>query len=388
MTNTSKILGLIYLSLCICFTTSLAHAQSMVSAWITSAGMVQALHTDANNNVYYAADTPVLNQVSPSLTTSTWVSPVLLASFNQAAGITTDDIGNIYFSDNGTHSIYKVNTTTGNITTIAGTGLAGAAVDNVQANAAQFNNPSGIAILNTGNIIVADMGNHVVRQVNIFTNNVTTIAGTGIAGYTGDNALASNAQLSFPSGLAVSSSGGIYVSELGNHTVRRFSIHGSIQTIVGTGTAGFLGDAGSASLAKLNQPSDVTLDAAGNLLIADTGNHRIRRMLTVDHIITTIAGTGSPVADTLAAPTQALATALPSPSAIAIDGLGNIYVNEGTSNRILQITPDAQTESSLLNNNTGASCMVHQVGAYQILGFLSLLCIYILRRKAALISHL
>lgn len=313
-----------------------AQAASLANTWHTSVDLVQALHVDDSNNLYYSADTPSLNQLTANQSLTTWVSTSQLATFNQASGIATDSLGNVYFTDSAANSLYYIDIITGNIQLVSN----------------QLNQPAGIAMTLAGGIVVANMGTNQVLLVSA-NGNSSVIAGNGVAGYTGDSGLAVDAQLNLPSGIAIDGSA-IYVSELGNHTVRRFTIGGSIQTIVGTGGAGFLGDNGSASLAKLNQPTGIVLDPAGNLLIADTANHRVRRMNGIDHIITTIAGTGSSIANTTAiTASSALSTNLPSPAAIATDSLGNVYVNSGK--QIIQLTADSNALAAASNQVSCAS---------------------------------
>ncbi|MDQ7004394.1 MAG: hypothetical protein Q9N67_10385 [Ghiorsea sp.] len=341
-----------------CLFTSQAEAASLANTWHTSTGVVQALHVGERNNLYYSADTPTLNQLSANQSLSTWVSSTQLAAFSQASGITTDSLGNIYFTDSAANALYFIDITTGNIKLV--TNL--------------LNQPAGIAITMAGDIVVANMGTNQVLLVNP-NGNSSIIAGNGGAGYTGDSGLAVDAQLNLPSGIAIDGSA-IYVSELGNHTVRRFTIGGSIQTMVGTGIASFVGDNGSATLATLNQPTDIALDPAGNLLIADTANHRIRRMNSIDHIITTIAGTGSSIANTTTVTASpALSTNLPSPTAIATDSLGNIYVNSGQ--QIIQLTADSNAVNVASQQ---ASCISSPLASFSWLS-LGLMGLFLYRLK-------
>lgn len=340
------------------FTPMQAQAASLVTSLHTDSGDVQAVHVDNQNNIFFSTDTPALSQLSANQTQTAWVSPVQLTSFSQSAGITTDSLGNIYFTDATANSLYYVDTTTGNIQTIT----------------SALNQPAGIAMTLTGDVVVANMGSHQVLLVSS-NGNMSIIAGTGIAGYSGDNALASNAQLSLPSGIAVEGSS-IYVSEIGNHTVRRFTVGGAIETIVGTGTTGFIGDNGAASLAKLSQPADITLDSSGNLYIADSANHRIRKMNSIDHIITTIAGTGSSLSSTIAPASPALSTALPNPSAIGVDSLGNVYVNSGK--QIVQISVDSNASLG----TPPATCVTPTLHPFSWIG-IAFLAFFLYRVKAS-----
>jgi len=333
---------------------SQAFAASLASTWFVGAGNINTLYIDSNNSIYYGSDSPTLNKITPAQTSSTLASPSISTGFTSVGGIAVDTADNVYFSDTNTHTIQKIDALTGAITTVAGTGVLGAAVNNVQASLAQFNSPSGLAIDSFGDLYVADSGNHSVRKIDMQTGLVTILAGTGVSGYTGDYGLAANAQLSFPYGITLDSASTIYITELGNHTVRKFSEGGSISTVVGTGAAGFTGDGGSSSLAKLNAPQAVALDKSGNLLIADTGNNRIRRVTTIDGIINTIAGNGGSVslASSTSTTVAATSTPLPSPSGIAVDNLGNMYVSDANSGNITFITPDATAALDAKNTVT------------------------------------
>lgn len=201
-----------------------------------------------------------------------------------------DAKGNLYIADYGNNVIRKVSTS-GIITTIAGTGTAGYSGDGGPASMAKLHNPNGVIQDDIGNIYFCDYSNHCVRKIDT-SGTITTIAGTGISGYNGDSIAATSAKLSYPITLAFDHSGNMYIADADNHRIRRVNTLGIISTIAGTGTAGFSGDGGPSVSAELNNPYGVALDAAGNIYIGDQSNNRIRRINT-SGIITTFAGTGT-----------------------------------------------------------------------------------------------
>jgi DNA-binding beta-propeller fold protein YncE len=166
----------------------------------------------------------------------------------------------------------------GRITTVAGTGVRGYSGDGGPAVKARLNQPEGFAIDRAGNLYVSDSANNRVRRIDARTGVITTVAGNGRHGYTGDGGPATKARLSDPYGLAFDAQGNLYVAEPDEGVVRRINTRGVITTFAGTGRLGFSGDGGPAVKAKLNQPDGLAFDSAGNLYIADNGNGRIREI--------------------------------------------------------------------------------------------------------------
>ena len=194
------------------------------------------------------------------------------------SGIAFDAAGNAYIADGGNQRVRKVDPA-GVITTFAGTGLPGFTGDTGQATAAQLSTPAGVAVDAAGNVYIADSFNHRVRKVDP-TGVITTFAGTGAAGFSGDTAQATAAQLSLPRGVSVDGAGNVYIADTGNHRVRRVDPTGVITTVAGTGIPGFSGDTGQANLAQVNLTTfaGVASDSAGNVYIADRNNNRVRRV--------------------------------------------------------------------------------------------------------------
>jgi uncharacterized protein (TIGR03437 family) len=219
------------------------------------------------------------------------------------------------------------------ISTVAGNGTTGYTGDHSQATSAQLATPEGVAVDSASNIYIADFGNNVIREVS--SGQIATVAGNGGYGPGGDNNPATSAELYQPVGVAVDSAGNIYIADSVNSRIRKVSASsGQITTVAGNGTSGFAGDGSTATSAELNQPLGVAVDSAGNIYIADTFNNRIRKVS--NGVITTIAGTGTGgySGDGGAAPNAALYQ----PTGVAVDSAGNVYIADYVNNRVRVLT--------------------------------------------------
>ncbi len=255
-----------------------------------------------------------------------------LAQLNYPSAVAVDAAGNVYIADASNNRIRKINTG-GIISTIAGTGVAGYSGDGAAATLAQLNSPFGVTVDVAGNVFIADASNNRVRKINT-GGIISTIAGTGVLGYSGDGAAAALAQLSYPYGVVVDAAGNVYISDNANHRIRKIDINGIISTIAGTGVAGYSGDGAAATLAQLNYPSGIAVDAAGTVYIADYFNHCICKINT-GGIISTYAGTGAPgYSGDGAAATLAQ---LNYPSGVAVDAAGNLYIVDYLNSRTRQV---------------------------------------------------
>lgn len=193
--------------------------------------------------------------------------------------------------------IRRVDAVTGIITTVAGNpaGGSGFAGDGGPATAALLNLPAGLAIDSAGDIFIADSGNNRIRRIDGTSGNITTVAGNGTAAFAGDGGPAVAASLNSPGGVAVDVSGNLYIADTANNCIRRVdAVTGNISTVAGTGNAGFNGDGIAATAANLYSPTSVILNSAGNLVFTDLANYRVR---TIDNsgLIWTLAGTGLPL---------------------------------------------------------------------------------------------
>jgi hypothetical protein len=255
------------------------------------------------------------------------------ATLNLPQGMAVDSLGNLYIADTANHRIRKVNTSN-NISTVAGTGTAGYDGDGGAATSALLNGPTSIAVNAAGDLFIADTQNHRIRRVDHATGVITTVAGTGTAGYDGDDDLATAAELNAPQGVAVDTSDTVYIADSANHCVRKVTA-GVITTVAGTGTAGYGGDNGPATSAALNNPSGLALDAAGNLYICDTNNNRVRKRDAATGTITTMAGNGT--AAFAGDNGLATAAALKAPTGVVVDSAGNLFISDSGNNRVRRV---------------------------------------------------
>lgn len=265
------------------------------------------------------------------------------AQLNNPGGIAIDSLGNVYFADVGNSCIRMVDNGTGIISTIAGNGTSGYSGDGGLATAAQLNSPVDVAIDSTDNIYIDDWGNHRIRMVNKVTGIISTVAGNGTPGYSGDGGAATDAQLMYPCGVTIDSIGNIYIADSKNRIRMVNKTTGTITTLAGNGTNGYSGDGGAATSAQLKyqeltqlftpSPWGVTIDSSGDLYIADMHNNRIRKVTKASNIITTIAGTG--VQFYSGDGGSAVTAQLNNPSDVTFDSEGNIYIVD-TSNHCIR----------------------------------------------------
>jgi uncharacterized protein (TIGR03437 family) len=198
-------------------------------------------------------------------------------SLHQPHGVCTDASGTVYITDTLNHRVLRVAAGAASVI-VAGGGSPGDTGDGGPARLAQLNQPAACAINTAGDLFVADTSNHKIRKIK-YDGIISTVAGTGVAGVSGDEGPAGACGLDAPAGVAVDDDGNIFISDTGNHRIRQITPDGTIHTIAGTGVAGFGGEGGPAADARLNAPAGLRLDGSGNLYIADTLNDRIRRLV-------------------------------------------------------------------------------------------------------------
>jgi sugar lactone lactonase YvrE len=220
--------------------------------------------------------------------------PATDASLNGGWVVSLDNDGNIFIADRHNRRIRRVDSVTGIITTVVGNGTQGYSGDGGQAIEASLDRPRDVLVDSSGNLYIADSRPDVVRFVDAATGIITTIAGTGTSGFSGDGGPATAAQFDLLSWIALDDSRHLLISDSENHRIRQLDLNtGIITTIAGTGNEGIGGDGGPAISATFNRPRNLNVDAVGNIFVSDWGNHRIRKIDGNTRIITTVAGKGA-----------------------------------------------------------------------------------------------
>ncbi len=263
--------------------------------------------------------------------------PAIAASLNVAVDVSVDNNGNIFIADQFNHRIREI-TPDGTITTIAGTGAPGFSGDGGPATNAQLNTPTGVHADSSGNIFISDVGNQRIRKIDP-SGTITTVAGNGGKGYSGDGGPATSASFYNAVRCTIDPSGNLLIADQSNHRIRIVNPAGIISTFAGNGAGtpangAFSGDGGPATSASLNNPTAIAVDASGVVYIADQFNQRIRT-ITPDGTITTIAGSGG--AGFSGDGQSALNASLNYPGGLAVDSAGNIYFNDDLNYRTRQI---------------------------------------------------
>jgi len=270
--------------------------------------------------------------------------PATSAELNGPYRVTVDTAGNVYIPDSGNGRVRKVSPN-GTITTVVGNGNIGYRGDGGPATDATLNYPEAVAFDSHGNYYVADEGANVVRFVNT-SGMISTAAGTGVPNYSGDGGPATSATLDGPVGVQVNAAGDLYISDQGNNVIREV-INGTISTIAGTGVFGFSGDGGPAKDAEFGYPASIGLDAAGNLYIPDVNNNRIR-VVETDGTITSVAGNGEEGYGGDGGP--ALDAAINVPRSVSVAPNGNVYIGDFGNNRVRLLTQSLPSGTPAISN--------------------------------------
>jgi hypothetical protein len=280
------------------------------------------------------------------------------ASIRFPEGVATDTHGNVYIADSGNNRIRMVSASTGDISTVAGDGTAGFSGDGGAATSAELSFPEAVAVDSSGNIYIGDTENYRVRMVSAATGDISTIAGSGTAGYTGDGGAATSAEIDAPVFIAVDSHDNVYITDTSNTRVRMVTAStGDISTVAGDGGSGVcsgktdrLGDGCAATDAELDRPQGIALDSSDNLYIADAGYCEIREVSASTGIITGVAG------DTTCGFSgdggSATSAEIYGPIGVAVDGSGNIFIGDNGNNRIREVTVSNGDISTVAGNGT------------------------------------
>ena len=323
------------------FTWNVPAAQGTTSAEIRVVDHINAniKGTAAGTLTITAASTPIISTFAGSSAGSAGSSGdgglAVSALLSDPEGVAVDSQGDLFIADYGNNLVREVNALTGVITTVAGNGTAGSTGDGGAATSAELDEPKGVAVDGQGDLFIADLGNNRIREVNLSTGVITTVAGGGTASL-GDGGLATSAILDNPEGVAVDTQGDLFIADTFNRRVREVNLTtGVITTVAGNGSAGFSGDGGPAASAELNNPVGLALDDQGNLFIADAGNERVREVNLSTGVITTVAGNGT--AGSMGDGGPATAAELFIPSGVAVDGQGNLFIASTYNDRIREV---------------------------------------------------
>ncbi|MBN1570974.1 MAG: hypothetical protein JXA73_24260 [Acidobacteria bacterium] len=276
--------------------------------------------------------------------------PATSAQFYGLFGIAADAAGNLFVTDTYNARIRKI-TPGGLISTVAGDGTPGNSGDGGPATSAQLWWPYGIAVDAAGNLFIADTGNCLIRKVTP-DGFISTVAGNGLRGFGGDDGPAASAWFNYPYGIAVDTVGNLFIADRYNARIRKVTPRGFISTVAGIGTQGYSGDGGPATLAQLSYPSGVAVDKAGNLYIADQMNGRIRKV-TPGGLISTVAGNGTQGYSGDGGPATSAQFYIP--YGVAVDTAGNLFISDSENDRIRKVTPI--TTCSRLAFDSGGSAI-------------------------------
>ncbi|WP_161967245.1 autotransporter-associated beta strand repeat-containing protein [Fimbriiglobus ruber] len=261
--------------------------------------------------------------------------PATAAELDIPAYVAVDAAGDVFITENANNRVREVNAS-GTITTIAGNGSAGSSGDGGPATAAELHSAEGVAVDAAGDVFFVEETGNRVREVSA-SGIITTIAGNGTAGFSGDGGPATAAELHDPFGVAVDAAGNVFIADLGNYSVREVSPSGVITTIAGNGTPGFSDDGGPATAAELHDPFGVAVDAAGDVFIADASNNRVREV-SASGVITTVAGNGT--AGFSGDGGLAAAAELNNPEGVAVDATGDVFIVDQNNQRVRELLPE------------------------------------------------
>jgi sugar lactone lactonase YvrE len=298
------------------------------------------------------------------------LGPAASGVLQSPSGLSFDASGSLYIADSGNQAVRKIDPATGQISTFAGNGLATYSGDGAAASSASLHTPKDVAFDDEDSLFISDSANNALRRVDATSLLITSAAGNGSSGSTGNGGLAVNALLSGPAAVAVNTAGDVYIADDSNNVIRKITADGkNITVVAGTGTAGFSGDGGLATSAKINNPQGLAVDSAGNLYIADSANNVFRKVSASTQNVITLAGDKVANAAGYSGDNHAATSALlHTPTHPALDAAGNIYFADsanGVVRKIAGIAPvafantnvssaSAAQDVTIANNGTAA----------------------------------
>ncbi len=281
--------------------------------------------------------------------------PATAASLFEILSVAVDASHNVYIADGHSRVVRKVDPS-GIITTYAGNGISGYSGDGGPATAAQLSLPTSVAVDGAGNVYIADGSNQVIRKVDA-TGVISTFAGNNIAGFSGDGGPATAAQLHLPTAVATDHSGNVYIADAGNYVIRKVNAAGIISTVAGIGVDGYTGDGGPATSASISYVEGINTDVMGNLFIAEKFSHVIRKVNAAG-IISTVAGNGFGAGGGTASGSftgdggQATAAGLNMPGDVALDAIGNMYISDYYNDAVRKVSGISGTTHICTGNVT------------------------------------
>jgi DNA-binding beta-propeller fold protein YncE len=350
---------------------ALGTAVAVAVALASLAGVAALIDPPSAHNTYTAlvkARAAVARLITPP--TRRWLAgdgqPATALALNDPVGLVEDRAGALYFVDRGTADVMGVTVgpfiwrldPDGNARVIAGSGIPGIPEDGSEALAADLGKPASLALDSRERLYAADPHNHIVMRLEP-DGRLTIVAGTGEPGYGGDGGLARAARLNEPYDVTLDAADNLYIADYSNHRIRKVTPEGTITTVAGTGTPGYAGDHGPAAQAQVNGAYGVRVHPDGRLLIADSGNHVVRQM-TADGIITTLAGTGE--AGHAGDGGPALQARFDAPESLFVDAAGNLYIGD-EGNHTVRVVDAAGMITTLMGDGAPGYALVGQPAA-------------------------